>query len=60
MNAAAQVPGKLVAGLFDFRSSRSVYIAVDLTAGTYGIVANDADPDDAPDDPVEKTTFTVT
>lgn len=61
LNAAAQVPGKLVAGLFDFGpSNRSVYIAVDLAAGTYGVVANDTDPDDAPEDPVEKTTFTVT
>lgn len=60
VNAAGQVPGQLVASLFDFGEARSVYLGVDLTAGTYGVVGNDTDPDDVPLDPVEKTTFTVT
>jgi hypothetical protein len=59
-NAAAQVPGQLVASLFDFGEARSVYVATDLSAGTYGVVGNDTDPEDVPLDPVEKTTFTVT
>ncbi len=60
VNAAAQVPGQVVAAVFDFGPARTVYIGVDLTAGTYGIDAHDSDPDDAPVDPVEQATFTVT
>jgi hypothetical protein len=60
VNAASLIPGQLVASLFDFGDARSVYVGIDLTAGTYGVVGNDTDPDDVPLDPVEKTTFTVT
>jgi len=59
LNAAALIPAKLLASLFDFGPARTVYVGVDLTPGTYGVVANDTDPDDALIDPIEKTTFTV-
>ena len=60
VNAASLIPGKLIIGLFDMLSAEEAYVGVDLTAGTYGIDAHDSDPDDAPIDPIEKTTFTVT
>ena len=60
VNAASQIPAQLVIGLFDLLDADEVYVAVDLTAGTYAIDAHDADPEDAPLDPVETLTFTVT
>lgn len=60
VNAAALVPAQVVAAMFDLGPSTEVYVGVDLTSGTYAIDAHDADPDDAPLDPVEKITITVT
>jgi len=60
VNAAATVPGQLIAGVFDFGDADTVYVGADLTAGTYGIDAHDTDVDNPPDDPTEKATFTVT
>lgn len=60
VNAASQIPGQLIVGIFDLLSADSVYVAVDLTPGTYGIDAHDSDVEDPPTDPVEKITFTVT
>ncbi len=60
VNAAATIPGQLVAGVFDFGDASTVYVGADFTAGTYGIDAQDTDVDNPPDDPVEKATFTVT
>jgi hypothetical protein len=59
VNAAATIPGQLIAGLFDFYDATSIYLGVDLTAGTYGIDAHDSDVDNPPVDPAEQTTFTV-
>ena len=59
VNATAQVPGKVIASLFDLGPAREVYLGVDLAPGTYSIAANDTDPDDALEDPVEKLTLTV-
>ncbi|MEA2901236.1 MAG: hypothetical protein QOH36_1123 [Actinomycetota bacterium] len=60
VNAAATLPGQLVAGVFDFYDTDSVYLGVTLTAGTYGIDAHDSDPEDVPPISVEQATFTVT
>lgn len=60
VNAAASLPGQLVAGIFDFGDANTVYLGADLAAGTYGIDAHDTDIDTPIDDPVEKATFTVT
>ena len=60
LNAAATIPGQLMVGLFDFDDVTTVYVGVDLTAGTYGIDAHDSDVDDPPVDSVEQLTFTVT
>jgi hypothetical protein len=60
VNAASLIPGQIIYGVFDLGPARTLYFGVDLTAGTYAIDAHDSDPDDAPVDPVEKATFTVT
>ncbi len=60
VNAAALIPGQLIAGVFDFDDADAIYLGVDLTAGTYGIDAHDSDVEDAPADAIEQATFTVT
>jgi hypothetical protein len=60
VNAAATLPGQLVAGVFDFGDATEVYLGADLTAGTYGIDAHDTDIETPINDPVEQATFTVT
>ena len=41
--AATRVPGQVVFGGFDFRDTTEFYLAVELRAGTYVIVADDTD-----------------
>ncbi len=60
VGAASLIPGDIIVGLFDLGDAKEVYVGVDLTAGTYAIDAHDTDVEDAPLDPVETITFTVT
>jgi hypothetical protein len=57
--AADLVPGDLIAALFDFGETRTVYLGVELEPGTYELAAPDTDAEDGPDLPPERIVITV-
>lgn len=60
VDAVDKVPGDLIVGAFDLGETKTMYLGVELTAGTYTLAAQDTDGDDAPSDPVEKILIKVT
>lgn len=59
VGAADLVPGDVIAGVFDLGPVKTMYLTVDLTPGTYVLIAQDSDAEDAPSEPVEKVSITV-
>lgn len=59
VGAADEVPGEVIFAGFDFGENDEAYLTVDLEPGTYVLVASDNDVEDAPSDPVEQITITV-
>jgi hypothetical protein len=57
--AADSLPGDIIIGEFDFGTTETLYLGVDLEPGTYVLVSDDSDVDDAPDVPVEMIEITV-
>ncbi len=51
--AATRVPGQILFGGFDLHDITAFYLTVDLRAGNYVIVAEDAEPEDRPNPPLE-------
>ena len=58
VNAADKLPGDFIASTFDFGDERELLLGVDLSPGTYVLIAQDSDGD-APDVPVEQIEITV-
>lgn len=57
--AAGKIPGQIVVSMFDFGDRPSIYLDVDLEPGTYILVANDSDVEDAPVVPAELIQISV-
>ena len=57
--AASQLPGDIVIGEFDFGTTETVYLGVDLDPGTYVLTSDDSDVENSPDVPVERIEITV-
>ena len=57
--SAARVPGQIVYSALDLGSTTTFYVTVDLRAGNYALVAEDADPEDRPRPPRELINITV-
>lgn len=59
-DAPSKIPGQLVIALEPFGDTPAVYLDVDLESGTYALVTDDSDDEDAPPVPVELIQITVT
>jgi hypothetical protein len=58
-NADEKLPGDFVISSFDFGDEGELLLGLDLSPGTYVLIAQDSDGDDVPEVPVEQIEITV-